>query len=96
MNKSKTMKSFTLLTLVLFLLTALSACTSATDQRCEMPPGIDDGKTYWIKFKSESKMYAYKIEDTRSCWIKIWKEGGNHYWYPIEDISVMTSIAEDS
>ena len=94
MNKNKPMKSFTLLTILFFLLVALSACTSTTDQRCEVPPGIDDGETYWIKFKSESKMYTYKIEDIRDCWVKIWKEDGNHYWYPIEDIAVMTSKAE--
>ena len=65
------------------------------DTNCEMPPGIDDGETYWIKFKTESKMYRYKIEDIDDCWVQIWKKDGNHYWYQIDDISVITSKPEE-
>ena len=62
---------------------------------CEMPPDIDDDETYWIHFKNESKMYAYKILDIEDCWVKIYKENGNHYWYRIDNIMVMTSEPED-
>lgn len=70
----------------------VSACSSgAGTAQCDMPPKIDNGKFYWVKFKTESKMYRYKVLDTKGCWVKIWREDGNHYWYPIDDIAVMTS-----
>jgi hypothetical protein len=64
------------------------------DDNCSMPPGIDDDEIYWIHFKSESKMYRYKILDIEDCWVQIYKKEGNPYWYPIRDILVMTSNPE--
>ena len=61
------------------------------DAQCNMPPNIDTGKFYWVKFKTESKIYRYKVLDTKGCWVKIWREDGNHYWYPIDDIAVISS-----
>ena len=65
------------------------------DENCEMPPGIDDDERYWIHFKNESKMHRYKILDIEDCWVKIYKESGNHYWYRIDNIMVMTSEPEE-
>ncbi len=56
---------------------------------CEMPPGIDDDEKYWIKFKSESKMYIYEITDIEDCWVQIKKSDGSKYWYPIQDIATI-------
>jgi len=73
----------------------ISACNrSAGNAQCDMPPNIDKGKFYWVKFKTESKIYRYKVLDTKGCWIKIWREDKNHYWYPIDDIAVITSKPE--
>ncbi len=65
------------------------------DERCQMPPDIDDDERYWIHFKNESKMHRYKILDIEDCWVKIYKESGNHYWYRIDNIMVMTSEPEE-
>ncbi len=73
-----------------FLISVFSSVVFA-DTNCEMPPGIDDDERYWIHFKGESKMHKYKIVDVEDCWIQIWDESGNHYWYQIDDIRVMTS-----
>lgn len=65
------------------------------DANCKMPPDIDDDERYWIHFKNESKMHRYKILDIEDCWVKIYKENGNHYWYSIDNIMVMTSEPEE-
>lgn len=65
------------------------------DANCNMPPDIDDDERYWIHFKNESKMHRYKILDIEDCWVKIYKESGNHYWYRIDNIMVMTSEPEE-
>ena len=78
---------------LLFL--SISSSVALADENCEMPPDIDDDETYWIHFKNESKMYRYKILDIEDCWVKIWKENGNHYWYRIDNIMVMTSEPEE-
>lgn len=80
--------------LVAFLLSLFSTFAYA-DENCEMPPGIDDDEIYWIHFKNESKMYRYKILEIEDCWVQIWKETGNHYWYRIDNIMVMTSDPEE-
>lgn len=59
---------------------------------CEMPPDIDDGKKYWIKFKVESKMYIYKITDIDDCWIQVEKKNKSKYWFQVQDVA--TIIAE--
>ncbi|MFK7795731.1 MAG: hypothetical protein AB8B89_10320 [Gammaproteobacteria bacterium] len=88
------MKKITSLILSTLLISIFSSAVYA-DTNCEMPPGIDDDERYWIHFKNESKMYRYKILDIEDCWVKIWKESGNHYWYPIDNILVMTSEPEE-
>ncbi|MFK8026871.1 MAG: hypothetical protein AB8C40_02315 [Gammaproteobacteria bacterium] len=80
--------------LIAFLLSFFSTFAYA-DENCEMPPGIDDDEIYWIHFKNESKMYRYKILEIEDCWVQIWKETGNHYWYRIDNIMVMTSDPEE-
>ncbi|MDW3096096.1 MAG: hypothetical protein R8G33_10525 [Gammaproteobacteria bacterium] len=81
--------------LVAFFISIFSSFAYA-DENCEMPPGIDDDEIYWIHFKNESKMYRYKILEIEDCWVQIWKETGNHYWYRIDNIMVMTSDPEES
>ncbi len=88
------MKKTTLIILGFLLMSVFSPVAFA-DENCEMPPGIDDDERYWIHFKNESKMYRYKILDIEDCWVKIWKENGNHYWYRIDNIMVMTSKPEE-
>ena len=80
--------------LVAFLLSIFSSAVYA-DDNCNMPPDIDDDERYWIHFKNESKMHRYKILDIEDCWVKIYKENGNHYWYRIDNIMVMTSEPEE-
>lgn len=80
--------------LIALMLSIFSSVTFA-DENCEMPPGIDDDERYWIHFKNESKMHRYKILDIEDCWVKIYKESGNHYWYRIDNIMVMTSEPEE-
>ncbi len=90
-----TMKKLGLGLLAALTILSTSACTSGGGEaQCEMPPNIDKGKFYWIKFKTESKMYRYKVLDTKGCWVKIWREDENHYWYPIDDIAVITSKSD--
>ncbi|NOY67184.1 MAG: hypothetical protein GXP13_07225 [Gammaproteobacteria bacterium] len=72
-------------------LSFFSATVFAKDL-CDMPPDIDDGKKYWIKFKSESKMYVYKITDIDDCWIQIEKNNKSRYWFQVRDVA--TIIAE--
>lgn len=79
-----------------FLISMFSSNVFAGDVNCEMPPDIDDDETYWIHFKNESKMYPYKILEIEDCWVQIYKESGNHYWYRIDNIMVMTSDPEES
>jgi hypothetical protein len=71
----------------------ISMFTSAVyaDGVCSMPPDIDEDEIYWIHFKNESKMYRYKILDVDDCWVLIAKDHGNHYWYRIDNIMVMSS-----
>lgn len=79
-------------TLTAMAMLMTSACSGgASEAECNLPPGIDKGKFYWVKFTTESKMYRYKVLDAKGCWIKIWREDENHYWYPITDIAVITS-----
>ena len=80
--------------LVTFLISIFSSVVFA-DDNCNMPPDIDDDERYWIHFKNESKMHRYKILDIEDCWVKIYKESGNHYWYRIDNIMVMTSEPEE-
>ncbi len=63
--------------------------SAVAEPLCEMPPGIDDDEKYWIKFKSESKMYIYEITDIEDCWVQIKKSDGSKYWYPIQDIATI-------
>ena len=81
--------------LFIALILSIISSTAFADENCEMPPGIDDDERYWIHFKNESKMYRYKILDIEDCWVKIYKESGNHYWYRIDNIMVMTSEPEE-
>lgn len=81
--------------LFIALILSIFSSTAFADENCEMPPGIDDDERYWIHFKNESKMYRYKILDIEDCWVKIYKESGNHYWYRIDNIMVMTSEPEE-
>jgi predicted metalloprotease len=76
------------------LLLGLSSSALLAEDNCSMPPGIDDDEIYWIHFKSESKIYRYKILDIEDCWVQIYKKNGNPYWYPISDILVITSNPE--
>ena len=86
------MKKLRLGALTALVVLMTSACSGgASSAQCEMPSGISNGKFYWVKFKTESKMYRYKVLETKGCWVKIWREDKNHYWYPIDDIAVMTS-----
>ena len=87
--------SIVLRTLLATTLMCLISFTALADENCEMPPGIDDDERYWIHFKNESKMHRYKILDIEDCWVKIYKESGNHYWYRIDNIMVMTSEPEE-
>ena len=80
--------------LVACLISIFSSAVYA-DDNCNMPPDIDDDERYWIHFKNESKMHRYKILDIEDCWVKIYKESGNHYWYRIDNIMVMTSEPEE-
>lgn len=77
------------------LILGIFSSAAFADENCEMPPGIDDDERYWIHFKNESKMHRYKILDIEDCWVKIYKESGNHYWYRIDNIMVMTSEPEE-
>lgn len=77
-----------------FLISIFSSLVYA-DANCNMPPDIDDDERYWIHFKNESKMHRYKILDIEDCWVKIYKESGNHYWHRIDNIMVMTSEPEE-
>ena len=65
----------------------------SVDAQCTMPPKIDKGKTYRIKFVTESRMYQYKVLDVKNCWIKI-DQDPIPYWYPTSDIAVITSKPE--
>ncbi len=75
-----------------FVLGAFSF-NAVAEPLCEMPPGIDDDEKYWIKFRSESKMYVYEITDIEDCWVQIKKSDGSKYWFQIQDIETIMSMA---
>jgi hypothetical protein len=75
--------------IVLSLVFGLFACNVFAETLCDMPPGIDDGEKYWIKFKSESKMYVYEITDIDDCWVQIKKSDGKKYWYQVQDVATI-------
>ena len=85
-----------ILKIVVALLVSSYASIAYADSNCEMPPDIEEDERYWIHFKNESKMYLVKILDIEECWVQVWKENGNHYWYRIDNIMVMTSKPEES
>jgi len=77
------------LSLMIVVTFGLFSSNVLADVLCDMPPGIDDGEKYWIKFKSESKMYVYEITDIDDCWIQIKKSDGSKYWYQVQDVATI-------
>lgn len=77
------------LSLMLVITFGLFSSNILADVLCDMPSGIDDGIKYWIKFKSESKMYVYEITDIDDCWIQIKKSDGSKYWYQVQEVAVI-------
>jgi hypothetical protein len=78
--------------LILGFILGTFSFNAVAEPLCEMPPGIDDEK-YWIKFKSESKMYVYEIIDIDDCWVQIKKSDGSKYWFQIQDIETIMGKA---
>jgi hypothetical protein len=58
---------------------------------CELPSDIDDGESYWIKFKNQQPL-VYELNDIEDCWIRVMKRGDKtEYWYPITNVESITA-----
>ena len=72
---------------------ALSLSAFAESNNCELPPGIDDGKTYAVKIDGyfSNKSFPVKIVDIEDCWIQTFRKDGDHLWFPISRLISISS-----
>ena len=72
---------------------ALSLTAFAGGSNCELPPDIDDGKTYFLQIDgyNNSKSFPIKIVDIEDCWIQTFRQDGDHLWLPISRLISISS-----
>ena len=62
------------------------ATSAFAEPLCELPPDIEEGKRYTVRFVGDSKERRSKILDVENCWVQTFRTIGNHIWYPIKNI----------
>jgi hypothetical protein len=90
---NKTLSLFFVL-LMSFISLSIPVIVVASDNNCELPPGIDEGKRYVIKFLG-IKPKKFKILEIKDCWIQTYRKDNNHRWFPISNIVFIGSKGED-
>ena len=82
-------------TIAIFL--GISMTSFASSNSCELPPDIDEDKTYTASFEGyyKNKGFPIKILDVDGCWVKTFRPDGDHVWFPINKLIYITSKAKD-